>query len=588
MQSSKIPREVIQEILETADIVEHVSGHVALKKAGSNYRGLCPFHNEKTPSFNVNPSKRIFKCFGCGEGGDVIQFKMKIENKNFPTVVKELAEHMGIVWDVSEQGQIAQMLQLHSLAENFFKNQLQQNSLAKDYLLKRGLTEKTLAKFALGYAPDSWDSLLNYARNQIGFFERELFVESGLFSSNDKGKVFDRFRQRVIFPIHNHRNQVIAFGGRILNDADKTAKYLNSPDSPLFEKGRILYNLNRVISLGKYKEIIIVEGYMDVIALDQCGISNVVAPLGTGFTKQQVTLLEERFDKVILLFDGDNAGGTATLRALERLIDSSLVVLAVRLEQGMDPMDVVRLHGSDKLLQKLSQASNALRFYCEDVLRKYPVTDRKNKKMAYVTIRDFFRKLDPVLLVGDDRINEPSLVHYLSTSFDVQEQIIRDQFFPARKNTSQVPQKLPQKQRHSEDLLRLILSAFRNNEIRKSVVSVLTRSEIEVTPYIKLWNLLVSKEVPTLQELPIHVDGEIRQMITDLQWEETDFLYSNTQECEIALTEYKFQQVQQKLVDVMQNLANPALGADKKRVLQEERMSLTRERGRLIGLKSNR
>ena len=144
---------------------------------------------------------------------------------------------------------------------------------------------------------------------------------------------------------------------------------MNSPDSPLFEKGRILYNLNRVISLGKYKEIIIVEGYMDVIALDQCGIPNVVAPLGTGFTKQQVTLLEERFDKVILLFDGDNAGGTATLRALERLIDSSLVVLAVRLEQGMDPMDVVRLHGSDKLLQKLSQASNALRFYCEDVLQ---------------------------------------------------------------------------------------------------------------------------------------------------------------------------------------------------------------------------
>ena len=164
---------------------------------------------------------------------------------------------MGIVWDVSEQGQIAQMLQLHSLAENFFKIQLQQNSFAKDYLLKRGLTEQTLAKFALGYAPDSWDSLLNYSRNQIGFFERELFVESGLFSSNDKGKVFDRFRQRVIFPIHNHRNQVIAFGGRILNDADKTAKYLNSPDSPLFEKGRILYNLNRVISLGKYKVIIL-------------------------------------------------------------------------------------------------------------------------------------------------------------------------------------------------------------------------------------------------------------------------------------------------------------------------------------------
>ncbi len=588
MQSSKIPREVIKEILETADIVEIVSAHVALKKAGSNYRGLCPFHNEKTPSFNVNPSKRIFKCFGCGEGGDVIQFKMKIENKSFPAVVKELAEHMGIIWDVAEQGQIAQMLQIHNLANNFFNRQLEQNSSARDYLLSRSLNQQVINKFELGYSPDSWDALLNYIRNQMGFFNRDLYSESGLFSGNERGKVFDRFRQRIMFPIHNHRNQVIAFGGRVLHNSDKAAKYLNSPDSPLFEKGRVLYNLNRVVADGNFKEVIIVEGYMDVIALDQFGISNVVAPLGTGFTKQQVTLLEERFDKVILLFDGDNAGGTATLRALERLIDSSLVVLAVRLDEGMDPMDVVSRYGSETLRKKLSEASNALRFYCEDVLRQHPVSDRKNKKIAYVTIRDFFRKLDPVLLVGDDRINEPSLVHYLSTSFDVQEQIIRDQFFPARKSATKVPQKLPHKSRNSEDLLRLILSAFGNLEIRKSVISVLTRSEIEPTPYLALWNLLVGKEVPSIQELPLHVDTDLRQLLTDLEWEETEFLYSNIEECQIALTEYKFHQVQHKLVEVMQNLTNPSLTPDKKRVLQEQRMSLTRERGRLIGLKTGR
>ena len=588
MQPSKIPREVIKEILETADIVEIVSAHVALKKAGSNYRGLCPFHNEKTPSFNVNPSKRIFKCFGCGEGGDVIQFKMKIENKSFPAVVKELAEHMGIIWDVAEQGQIAQMLQIHNLANNFFNRQLEQNSSARDYLLSRSLNQQVINKFELGYSPDSWDALLNYIRNQMGFFNRDLYSESGLFSGNERGKVFDRFRQRIMFPIHNHRNQVIAFGGRVLHNSDKAAKYLNSPDSPLFEKGRVLYNLNRVVADGNFKEVIIVEGYMDVIALDQFGISNVVAPLGTGFTKQQVTLLEERFDKVILLFDGDNAGGTATLRALERLIDSSLVVLAVRLDEGMDPMDVVSRYGSETLRKKLSEASNALRFYCEDVLRQHPVSDRKNKKIAYVTIRDFFRKLDPVLLVGDDRINEPSLVHYLSTSFDVQEQIIRDQFFPARKSATKVPQKLPHKSRNSEDLLRLILSAFGNLEIRKSVISVLTRSEIEPTPYLALWNLLVGKEVPSIQELPLHVDTDLRQLLTDLEWEETEFLYSNIEECQIALTEYKFHQVQHKLVEVMQNLTNPSLTPDKKRVLQEQRMSLTRERGRLIGLKTGR
>ena len=584
---SKIPREVIQEILDTADIVEVVSGHVALKKAGGNYRGLCPFHNEKTPSFNVNPSKKIYKCFGCGEGGDVIQFKMKIENKSFPAVVKELAELLGIIWDVAEQGQLTQMLQLHSLAQEFFQRELQKHSLALDYLERRGLEGNTVKKFQIGYAPDSWDALLNYTKSKMGFFDKDLFSQCGLFSSNESGKIFDRFRDRIMFPIHNHRHQTIAFGGRVINGSSKAAKYLNSPDSPLFEKGRILYNLNRVMDSKKSSEIIVVEGYMDAISLHQSGINNVVAPLGTGFTRQHVNLLEERFDKVTLLYDGDKAGGTATLRALERLIDSSLIVMAVRLPEGKDPMDVLQQNGLANLQSYLEQASNALRFYCEDVLRQYPISDRKSKKMAYVTIRDFFRKLDPVLLVGDDRVNEPGLVHFLSTSFDVHEQIIRDQFFPARQNETIVQSKLAPKQRQSEDLLRLLLSAFENSDIRKTVIANLTRKEVEKSPYLQLWDLLVKDEICDLNQLSLSLDGELSQLLSDFRWEETEFLYSNLSECEIALNEYKFQQVQHKLVQVMQNLAEPHLDPDKKRVLQEKRMILTQERGRLLGAKKS-
>lgn len=583
--TSKIPREVIQEILETADIVEVVSGHVTLKKAGGNYRGLCPFHNEKTPSFNVNSAKKIFKCFGCGEGGDVIQFKMKMENKSFPAVVKELAELLGIIWDSGEQGQITQMLQLHNLAQDFYQRELQKNPTALNYLKLRGLDEVTVKKFQIGYAPDSWDALLNYTKAQMGFFDKDLYTQCGLFSSNDSGKIFDRFRDRIMFPIHNHRHQTIAFGGRVMDSSSKVAKYLNSPDSPLFEKGKVLYNLNRVVGTKKSSEIIIVEGYMDAISLNQSGIYNVVAPLGTGFTRQHVNLLEERFDKVTLLYDGDKAGSTATLRALERLIDSSLVVMAVRLPDGKDPMDILQQNGLDSLQGYLEQASNALRFYCEDVLRQYPISDRKSKKMAYVTIRDFFRKLDPVLLVGDDRVNEPGLVHYLSTCFDVHEQIIRDQFFPARNNETVVQNKLAPKQRKSEDLLRLLLSAFENSDIRKAIIANLTRKEVENSPYIQLWDLLVKGEICDLNQLSVNIDGELNQLLSDLQWEEAEFRYSNLSECEIALNEYKFQQVQHKLVQVMQNLAEPHLNPDKKRALQEERTILTRERGRLLGAK---
>lgn len=587
MQSSKIPREVIQEILESVDIVEVVAAHIALKKAGGNFRGLCPFHNEKTPSFNVNPSKRIFKCFGCGEGGDVIQFKMKIENKSFPLVVKELAEYMGIIWDTAEEGQITRMLKLHILAQEFFQRQLLLNSSAMDYLRNRGLSENIIKQFQLGYAPDSWDALLNYAKTQMGFFDKELFAECGLFSTNETGKIFDRFRDRVMFPIQNHRHQIIAFGGRVMGDSHSSAKYLNSPDSPLFEKGKVLYNLNRMMQRNNSREVIIVEGYMDAIALSQAGLQNVVAPLGTGFTRQHVNLLEERFDKVTLLFDGDKAGSAATLRALERFIDSSLVVLAVRLEEGLDPMDMLQKKGLEELSNHLSKANNALRFYCEDVLMQYPISDRRNKKMAYVTIRDFFRKLDPVLLVGDDRVNEPSLVHYLSTSFDVHEQIIRDQFFPARQSTASIQTKMAPRKRQSEDLLRLLLSAYDNSEIRKKVISCLTRAEISQTPYMQLWEFLVADQIHSLNQLILHLEDDLKQLLSDLQWEEADFRYSSVNECEIALNEYKFQLVQQKLVQVMQNLANPQLSPDQKRILQEERLTLTRERGRLIEAKKS-
>jgi DNA primase len=233
----KVSREVIQEIIDNVDILDVIGSVVQLKRAGSSHSGLCPFHSEKRPSFHVSPSKKMFKCFGCGVGGDVIAFLMKSEGKNFPQVLKELGDRVGIIaFDESGAGEYTSLIELHKVAQEFFTNRLKANPQIGEYLKSRGLSPKTIHQYGLGYAPDSWDDLLSISKRHLHKIEDQYFESCGLFTKSDKGKVYNRFRDRVMFPIRDLKSRVVGFGGRILNNDPNQAKYLNSPETTLFQK----------------------------------------------------------------------------------------------------------------------------------------------------------------------------------------------------------------------------------------------------------------------------------------------------------------------------------------------------------------
>jgi len=429
----RIPQDLIEAVLEATDIVELVGQHVPLKRAGGSYRGLCPFHQENSPSFFVHPSKRIFKCFGCGVGGNAISFLMKVSQRGFVPVLQELGEKAGIsVLEEQNQGIYFRLLRLHELAQRFFLSSFESNKTAQEYAKSRGLDQGALSHFGIGFAPDGWDHLSQFLLKHEPDCPPEVLEQSGLVSPRRQGGFVDRFRNRLMFPIRDPRSRVIAFGGRILPGPDREAKYLNSPETPLFEKGKTLYNWDSVCSLPKEsrgRRILVVEGYLDAISLWQQGFLEVVAPLGTGFTPSQVKLLEDMYQEVQLVFDGDLAGSTATLRAVERMVNSNMIVRAIRLPEGMDPQEYLQVHGPTEFRSLLANASNALRFYCEEVLKEHDLEERQDKERAWRRLVTFFQGLNRTLVQGGELVNEPELVSWLTRLFSVDEKILRSKLF---------------------------------------------------------------------------------------------------------------------------------------------------------------
>jgi DNA primase len=352
-----ISEEIIEKIKEGNDIVDIISESVKLKRVGRNYWGLCPFHSEKTPSFSVTRDKQIFKCFGCGEGGNVITFIMKHRNLEFQDALKFLAERANITLEESPERKRAQDRQdiyyrMHVEAARFFFKNLQNQPEIRQYLYLRGMTDQTIRTFGLGFALNSWDSLLKYLKAMN--FREEDIVLCGLATKNEKGKIYDRFRNRVIFPVFDQRGRVIAFGARVMDDSKP--KYLNSPETPIFHKGTNLYGLNFALKNSKEKSLIIVEGYMDCISLSQAGIKNVVASLGTALTKIQARLLKRYAEEVYISYDADNAGQMATVRGLDILREEGVSVKVVLIPKGKDPDDFVKSEGRDSFLALLEHA----------------------------------------------------------------------------------------------------------------------------------------------------------------------------------------------------------------------------------------
>ena len=352
-------------VKQQADIVRVIGEWVQLKKAGQNYRGLCPFHSEKSPSFNVHPARQIYHCFGCGVGGDVFKFVMEMEKCPFPEAIRIVAEKCGIAVPAPrerspeerrENQQRALLIEMHKVAQSFFAKNLENTSegkVARAYLEDRGLTKEVIEQFGIGYAPSGGDILLRFLKTK---YPDKLLVESGLISRDQNGsRLFDRFRRRITFPIANESGKIVAFGCRALGDDQP--KYLNSPETPIYSKSNVLYHLDRAKdALRRSDFAILVEGYMDAIAVARAGISNVVASCGTALAEPQIKLLSRFTHRVIVNYDPDTAGQTATERSITLLLEQDYEVRVLALPGKADPDKFIREQGKDAYIKLLKES----------------------------------------------------------------------------------------------------------------------------------------------------------------------------------------------------------------------------------------
>ncbi len=372
-----IPSSVIQEISERTDIVDLVSRYVSLKRSGSDFLGLCPFHSEKTPSFRVTPSKQMYYCFGCQRGGGAIHFLMQIENLNFVDAVKKLGAECGVtvsderaVDDYAEKRR-KQILAANREAARFFYASLSEpiGEQARKYLKNRALTPEIITKFGIGFAPDSWERLKKHLLSKS--FSEQLLVDAGLITKTEKGSTFDRFRNRVMFPIMDITGNIIGFGGRVLDDS--TPKYLNTSDTPVFDKSANLYALNFAKN-AKSGQVIVVEGYMDVVTLYQYGIDRAVASLGTALTPKHARLLKRYAKEVILCYDGDGAGVKAAQRAVGLLREADVKARVVTLTGAKDPDEYCKKFGVERFLACIDEAKPPVLYKIAAMQENYDLT----------------------------------------------------------------------------------------------------------------------------------------------------------------------------------------------------------------------
>jgi DNA primase len=387
--AGRIPRVFINDLLARTDIVDLIDARVKLKKQGKNYHACCPFHNEKTPSFTVNGEKQFYHCFGCGAHGNAIDFLMNYDRLEFVESIEELATSHGLdvpyeAGNGPSQMERHQRQSLYQLMENlngFYQQSLQQSSAqsARDYLEHRGLSADIINHFSIGYAPAGWDNVLKRFGKQPE--DRESLMEAGMLVSNDKGRVYDRFRERVMFPIRDKRGRVIGFGGRVLGN--DTPKYLNSPETPVFHKGRQLYGLYEALkNHPEPKRLLVVEGYMDVVALAQYGVDYAVASLGTSTTAEHIQLLFRSTDNVICCYDGDRAGREAAWRALETALpymNDGRQLRFMFLPDGEDPDTLVRKEGKAAFEARMEQAMPLSSFLFDSLLPQVDLSSRDGK-----------------------------------------------------------------------------------------------------------------------------------------------------------------------------------------------------------------
>lgn len=495
---------VLDEIRDRADIVDLIGEYVDLKRSGSNYMGLCPFHSEKTPSFSVSSSKSIFKCFGCGVGGDVITFVMKRENLSFPEAVEFLADKYNVRLEVYKDENKEAREKRNRLYEinreaglHFLKN-YEASQKTQLYLKNRMLSDKTIRSYGIGYSKDSWTDLYDHL-TKMGYREDEL-LELNLISKSKNGNYIDRFRDRVMFPIINRNNRIIGFGARAFGDAKP--KYLNSRETPIFHKGSNVFNINIISRESTRERIILVEGYMDVISLYNSGINYSVASLGTSLTIDQANIIKKMARDIYICYDSDSAGINATSRAIDIFLQASVKPKIIELEGGLDPDDFIKKYGVEGFENKIKSAISYIEFKIKKLKENFNLEDSeglsnftiesakilssiKNPIERDIFVKDFSRKYNISYTAIENYIN------YLNRN-KLKE--TKREKFKVKKNTNVVKSN---KARAQEELLSYSLL---DNDIYKYI-----RNKIEVFYFTNAMTRAVFEEIPRLYEEEMEV-----------------------------------------------------------------------------------
>lgn len=490
---------VLDEIRDRADIVDLIGEYVDLKRSGSNYMGLCPFHSEKTPSFSVSPSKSIFKCFGCGVGGDVISFIMKRENLSFPEAVEFLADKYNVTLEVYKDENKEAREKRNRLYEinreaglHFLKN-YQASQKTQLYLKNRMLSDKTIRSYGIGYSKDSWTDLYDHL-TKMGYKEEEL-LELNLISKSKNGNYIDRFRDRIIFPIINRNNRIIGFGARAFGDAKP--KYLNSRETPIFHKGSNVFNMNIISRESTRERIILVEGYMDVISLYNSGINYSVASLGTSLTIDQANIIRKMAKDIYICYDSDNAGINATSRAIDIFLQASVKPKIIELEGGLDPDDFIKKYGLEAFENKIKSAISYIEFKIKKLKENFNLEDSEG-------LSNFTIESAKILSSIKNPIERDIFVKNFSTKYNISYAAIenyinylnRNKLKEAKKEKFKVKKNInvvkSNKTRAQEELLSYSLL---DNDIYKYI-----KNKIEVFYFTNAMTRAVFEEIPRLFE----------------------------------------------------------------------------------------
>lgn len=573
--------EIIDEVRQTNDIVDIISQYVRLKRSGRNFFGLCPFHNEKSPSFSVSPDKQIFHCFGCGVGGNVFTFLTKIEGISFVEAVQNLAERSNIQLptienkgDAAKEELKAKVYKVNEFAANYYHENLYkpESKIAQEYIKKRKLTNETLKSFQIGFS-GKFDELYK-ALTEQGFKETEI-LESGLVNKNDNGKFIDRYRNRLMFPICDVRGRVIAFGGRVLDDSKP--KYINSPENIVYSKGRHLFGLN-VAKKNDIKKILIVEGYMDVISLHQRGITNVVASLGTALTQQQGWLLRKNSEQIILSFDSDEAGLTAKMRALDILQNMGCDIRILQMEGAKDPDEFIIKYGNARFQTLIEKALSVIEFKVKN-LKKDLDLNNVNDKIK------FLNEIAKLISKIDNTIEKEIYIEKIAKSYDISKEAIYAEV-----------NKLSYSSSKSEKFLEKNKPVIKQQKIQQEIVpEAINRRENTVLAILLMGDLnifQVIKQNIKIEDFKVEINKKIIQklyeefekgnsningILDDLDEEEQNHITM------IMADDYEIQDIEKAIDDIIQNYEKEKINVRKFEILEElEKENISQEEKKLL------